>query len=90
MSVLCVNYYSKIIFYLFANRDPILNKLGGGTIEIKTDSIEVIKNGLLTIYDISSKEVDYVCNLCLGYYDSDRISVPYNGIVTSLDYIIIK
>ena len=90
MSVLCVNYYNKILFYKFFYRDPILNTLSGGTVEIKLDSIEVIKNGLLTRYDTSSKQVEYITNLCLGCYDSNLISIPCNDVFTTLDFIIIK
>ena len=90
MSLICLNKNNKISFYKFPKWDPIINSFISGVVHLKLDSIDVMRNGLLTRYDASTPEVEFISKLCVGYYDYNLIYPPYYDNFSSIDYIVVE
>lgn len=87
MSLLCLLNSCEIWFYLFPERDIVLNHLTSCTIQFFPDSIVTMKNGLITKYDSTSNEVTFITKLLSGEFNTYRVFPPIVTKFTSLDCI---
>lgn len=77
MSLLCLDFYGCMKFYLFPERFKVLNVLSQCDCILKIDFMITEKNKLKTHYDLDSEQLTFITQLCSGYYETYRKYSPF-------------